>query len=73
MFPNNMEFFVEERLKERYAEGEQYRLSRQVTGKNSNRIKRILATAVDRLSRLRQRAPKPLQVHAVQQPLKDTE
>ena len=73
MFPNNIDFFVEERLKERYIEGEQHRLSKQASSQSTGRIKLVLATAVGWLSRLRQRSSEPLQVHPVQQPIQDTE
>ena len=63
MFPNNLDFFVEERLKERYAEAEQYRLGKLAAGQHLGGIKRILITVVGWVRWLRQSSPEPLQVH----------
>jgi hypothetical protein len=39
MFPNNMEFFVRERLAKRYAEAEKHRLGQELTRQGALRLK----------------------------------
>jgi hypothetical protein len=49
MFPNNMEFFVRERIAERYAEAEKHRLGRELTGPDAPKLRRKLGQVVYRL------------------------
>jgi hypothetical protein len=51
MFPNNMEFFVEERIAERYAEAEKHRLAQELTGPDAPKLRRKLGKVVYRLGR----------------------
>jgi hypothetical protein len=39
MFPNNMEFFVRDRLAERYAEAKKHRLGQELTRQGALRLK----------------------------------
>jgi len=49
MFPNNMEFFVRERIAERYAEAESYRLGQEFTAQGWPTLKLKLGQVVYRL------------------------
>jgi hypothetical protein len=51
MFPNNMEFFVKERIAERYAEAEQARLAQEFTKEGWLRLKPRLGHLVYWLGR----------------------
>jgi len=51
MFPNNMEFFVEERIAERYAEAEAHRLAQELPGSDAPKLKHKLGKVVYRLGR----------------------
>lgn len=51
MFPKSMEFFVEEKIAERYAEAEKYRLGQDLSGQNVPTMKLKVAQTVHYLSR----------------------
>ncbi len=50
MFPNNMEFFVKERIAERYAEAEKYRLGQEFAGPAGPTVMHSLKLKLGRLA-----------------------